>query len=361
MGPRGIVFGPDKNLYVVSQTNNEVLRYDRNTGLPLGIFALPGSNPQNDLNSPTSLVFSPVDGNLLVTSFTPGVGATVPDKSEILRYNGATGVFISSFLAPPLGRAGPADGHPVPRQPGDAGPGDPRRQREDEHDPSVRREHGRLPRHVGAGRQRQPARPDRVHDRARPDRSSSPAAAPTRSSTTARTGTFLASITPEPLNAPDGFGARPRRLPLRRQPRHRQRGPLRLEVGQVPGQLRRLGLGRPERALGAGVHARRQVPARGQLVQLVDPEVLGRQTAASRASSSLSTNGGQRRPGRPPGARLPQRQPVRHQHEVVHDHRHERRPRLRGVQRHRAGVQRHDRPVHQGLHARAALRARSRP
>ncbi|MDB5350556.1 MAG: regulatory domain of in-like proprotein convertase [Planctomycetota bacterium] len=105
-GPRGMVFGPDRNLYVASSNTNQVLRFDRNTGLPLGVFAQPGSNPTNDLNQPTSLVFSPIDGNLLVTSFTPGnpnAVPPVPDKSEILRYNGSNGVFISSFLAPPIG------------------------------------------------------------------------------------------------------------------------------------------------------------------------------------------------------------------------------------------------------------------
>src|SRR5207253_3023319 len=71
-GPRGIVFGPDKNLYVASFNTNEVLRYDRNAGTFLGIFAQPGSDPENDLNEPTSLIFSPIDGNLLVTSFIEG-------------------------------------------------------------------------------------------------------------------------------------------------------------------------------------------------------------------------------------------------------------------------------------------------
>lgn len=99
--PRGLTFGPDGNLYVASFGTNDVQRFDRTTGVSLGVFT--NGAPGAGLQRPIGLAFGPDDGNLYVTSYIPDLVNPLNQKSEVLRFNGTTGLFISSFLAPPAG------------------------------------------------------------------------------------------------------------------------------------------------------------------------------------------------------------------------------------------------------------------
>jgi MYXO-CTERM domain-containing protein len=88
--PRGMVFGPDGNLYVSSATTNKILRYNGTTGAPMGDFAS-GSG----LWGPHGLVFGP-DGNLYVSSYY---------SNSVLRFD-ATGAFVDTFVASVSGPLG---------------------------------------------------------------------------------------------------------------------------------------------------------------------------------------------------------------------------------------------------------------
>jgi streptogramin lyase len=103
--PRGLIFGPDGNLYVSSGGSRFIFRYDGITGEPLpspgstgAIFVGPSSGgPTREFSA--WLIFGP-DGNLYVTS--GGITAP-PASSSVLRFNGTTGEFIDAFVSPGSG------------------------------------------------------------------------------------------------------------------------------------------------------------------------------------------------------------------------------------------------------------------
>lgn len=115
---RGISFGPDGNLYVVSSETDEVLRFSGVDGSPLGALVTAGSG---GLDSGFRLLF---DGGYLYVSST-GQTATGPGVDSVLRYDAFTGapagvsgqpgdaVFISS------GSGGLDNGHTIVRHNGD--------------------------------------------------------------------------------------------------------------------------------------------------------------------------------------------------------------------------------------------------
>jgi len=84
-GASKIICGPDDNLYVSSQNDDRVRRFDGATGAFMDIFVTAGSG---GLNLPVGLGFGP-DGNLYVAS---------AGNSSVLRYDGLTGAFIDAFV-----------------------------------------------------------------------------------------------------------------------------------------------------------------------------------------------------------------------------------------------------------------------
>jgi len=85
-------------VYVSSFDNDAVVRFNADTGAPLGVFVPSGSG---GLNGPTGLTFGP-DGNLYVSSFAL--------NQSVLRYHGKTGQFLGVFVTQQSGGLlGPMD------------------------------------------------------------------------------------------------------------------------------------------------------------------------------------------------------------------------------------------------------------
>jgi hypothetical protein len=109
-GTISMAFGPDGNLYVAntllfSDTGGAILRFEGpagpNPGAFLGAFVAAGSG---GLDHPLSIIFGP-GGNLYVGSaaFKAGNYTASPHTSEVLRYDGTTGAFLGTFVAPDSG------------------------------------------------------------------------------------------------------------------------------------------------------------------------------------------------------------------------------------------------------------------
>jgi len=82
--PLAHLIGPDGRLYVSNEGDNNVTRYNAETGADLGVFASGGG-----LSSPEGATFGP-DGHLYVAGWT---------NSNVLRFDGSSGVFIDTFTS----------------------------------------------------------------------------------------------------------------------------------------------------------------------------------------------------------------------------------------------------------------------
>lgn len=86
-GARAVRSGPTGDLFVVSEQNDNILRYDR-SGVFLGVFVPAGSG---GLDNPWDIAFGP-NGNLFATN-----SASSGGPARIIQYHGATGALIGAF------------------------------------------------------------------------------------------------------------------------------------------------------------------------------------------------------------------------------------------------------------------------
>lgn len=82
--PGGLEFGSNGDLFVVSRSNNSVLRFAGATGASIGTFI------NSNLSGPTDLAFGP-DGNVYVANAGPLPG-------QIQRFDGTTAAYLGNFI-----------------------------------------------------------------------------------------------------------------------------------------------------------------------------------------------------------------------------------------------------------------------
>ena len=96
-GPQSIVLGADNRLYVCAEKADRVVRQDPVTLQRIDIFVQDDpATPEDEngpLDGPTAATFGP-DGALYVASF---------DNDQILRFDGQTGAYLGVFVAQGLG------------------------------------------------------------------------------------------------------------------------------------------------------------------------------------------------------------------------------------------------------------------
>jgi len=83
--PRGILLGPDGNIYVASFNTDSVKKYDGLTGAYLGDFVTAG---RGGLDGPEGMTWGP-DGNLYVSSF---------NNDSVIRYQGPAGALPGALI-----------------------------------------------------------------------------------------------------------------------------------------------------------------------------------------------------------------------------------------------------------------------
>ncbi len=97
--PAGIVYNPADNLiYISSQGNNEILRYNLN-GTFNSVFA--NLTPINAQYAPAGLRFSPTNGDLYVSRFGTIPGSVFPAAGQgtVDQFNKTTGAFVQSVMS----------------------------------------------------------------------------------------------------------------------------------------------------------------------------------------------------------------------------------------------------------------------